>query len=76
MAPEVRRGAPPLPESDLYSLARTLEHVLGEDEPLLREWLRALSHEDPARRPRWDTRDPLVWLERIRRSLEKEVARV
>jgi serine/threonine protein kinase len=76
VAPEIRRGSPPLPESDLYSLARTLEHVFPGDEPLLLEWLEALTHEDPARRPRWDTRDPLVWLERIGRSLEKEVARV
>jgi serine/threonine protein kinase len=76
VAPEVRAGAPPLPESDLYSLARTLEHVSSGDEPLLHEWLEALGHEDPARRPRWETRDPLVWLERIRRTLEKEVAHV
>jgi serine/threonine protein kinase len=77
VAPEVRAGRPPLPESDLYSLAKTLGHVLGERPPLaLHEWLEALSDESPGRRPRWDTKDPLHWLERIKRSLEREVTRV
>jgi len=76
-APEVEAGAPPLPESDLYSLARTLECCLEEAPPArLGEWLSALTEREPARRPRWETRDPLRWLERIRRSLEREVARV
>ena len=76
-APEVRGGAPPLPESDLYALARTLEHVLGEEPPEeLAEWLSALTEHEPARRPRWEKRDPLVWLEGIQRSLSKEVSRV
>jgi serine/threonine protein kinase len=76
-APEVEAGAPPLPESDLYALARTLECSLGEAPPeRLGEWLAALTEREPARRPRWETRDPLRWLERIRRSLEREVARV
>jgi serine/threonine protein kinase len=81
-APEVKAGRPPLPESDLYALAKTLESCLEEDPPeRLREWLEALTEREPARRPRWETKDPLRWLERIRRSLErhsrtKEVSRV
>lgn len=79
-APEVRAGRPPLPESDLYALAKTLEESLEEDPPeRLGEWLQALTEREPARRPRWETRDPLRWLERIRRSLERrerEVSRV
>jgi serine/threonine-protein kinase len=76
-APEVEAGAPPLPESDLYALARTLECSLADAPPeRLGEWLLALTEHEPARRPRWETRDPLRWLERIRRSLEREVARV
>lgn len=76
-APEVRAGAPPLPESDLYALAKTLESVLEEEPPeRLEEWLSALTEHEPARRPRWETRDPLRWLERIQRSFEREVLRV
>jgi len=79
-APEVVAGAPPLPESDLYALARTLEASLEDAPPeRLAEWLAALTERDPARRPRWETKDPLRWLERIRRSLERnerEVSRV
>jgi serine/threonine protein kinase len=76
-APEVEAGRPPLPESDLYSLARTLECVLDEEPPEhLREWLDALTEREPARRPRWETKDPLRWLERLLRSLEREATRV
>jgi serine/threonine-protein kinase len=77
-APEVQNGGPPLPESDLFSLARTLEAVLREPPPeRVREWIEALTHKEPSRRPRWETRDPLRWLERIRRSLFlREVSRV
>jgi serine/threonine protein kinase len=71
-APEVKRGSPPLPESDLYSLARTLRASLaGAPPPRLAEWLEALTEPEPARRPRWETRDPLRWLERVRRSIER-----
>lgn len=71
-APEVRAGLPPLPESDLYALAQTLRSRLQEPAPeRLEEWLQALTHEEPARRARWETKDPLRWLERIRRSLER-----
>jgi serine/threonine protein kinase len=76
-APEVEAGAPPLPESDIYALGRTLECVLGEEPPeRLREWLLAATEREPARRPRWESRDPLRWLERILHSLEREVTRV
>jgi serine/threonine protein kinase len=78
-APEVVSGAPPLPESDLYALGKTLAAALGGDPrtgllpqgiPLgLKELLEALSDPKPARRPRWETKDPLRWLERVRRVL-------
>ncbi|MEZ0230536.1 MAG: serine/threonine-protein kinase [Planctomycetota bacterium] len=71
-APEVRAGKPPLPESDLYALAKTLDARLAAPPPArLAEWLEALTEREPARRPRWETKDPLRWLERIRRSLER-----
>jgi serine/threonine protein kinase len=72
-APEVVSGAPPLPESDLYSLGKTLEASLGEQAiPLpLRELIEALIDPKPARRPRWETKDPLRWLERVRRVLTR-----
>lgn len=69
VAPEVAAGLPPLPESDLYSLAVSLLHALGGDierrilpkdvpEALL-ALLVSLSRKEPERRPRWDKDDPL-----------------
>ena len=80
-APEVVAGAPPLPESDLYSLGKTLAASLGAEPrtgllpaglPLgLKELIEALTEPKPARRPRWETKDPLRWLERVRRVLTR-----
>lgn len=80
-APEVIEGRPPLPESDLYSLALSVLTALGGDpsrrilpegvpEPLL-ELLVALSRREPERRPRWGQPDsPIRWLDRIMPLLE------
>lgn len=73
VAPEVEAGLPPLPESDLYSLAVSVLWGLGADlehrvlpdrvpERLL-ELLVRLSARDPERRPRWDTESPLALLD-------------
>ena len=80
-APEVVAGLPPLPESDLYSLGKTLVVALGGDprDPLpprdlpapLAAFLAALTEREPARRPRWETRDPLRWLEQVREGLRR-----
>lgn len=76
VAPEVAAGQPPLPESDLYSLALSVLWALGGDvegrvlpegvpEPMLR-LLVEMSRPEAARRPRWDTpEDPLRRLERL-----------
>jgi serine/threonine protein kinase len=74
-APEIEAGSPPLPESDLYSLGLSVMWALGGDpfgrvlppgvpEPLL-ELLVALTRREASRRPRWDTRDPIRWLDRL-----------
>ena len=74
VAPEVAAGAPPLPESDLYSLGLTVLWALGGDverrvlpsrvpEPLL-ELLVRLTCRAPERRPRWDKESPLDLLSR------------
>lgn len=79
VAPEVAAGAPPLPESDLYSLGLTLLWSLGGDverrvlpdavpDPLL-ELLVRLSAREPERRPRWDTCSPLALLDRVMPAL-------
>lgn len=74
VAPEILAGRPPLPESDLYALGKTLAAVLGK-RPLparLEEFLLAMTHPEPSRRPRWETRDPLRWLEEIRAELTRK----
>jgi serine/threonine-protein kinase len=74
-APEILAGKPPLPESDLYSLGMTLVAAQGGDverrvlpagvpEDLLK-LVAKLTRKDPAARPRWDTRDPMVSFDRI-----------
>jgi serine/threonine protein kinase len=75
VAPEVAAGLPPLPESDLFALGKTLEVVLaGRSLPeRLHEFLAALTHPEPSRRPRWDKRDPLRWLEEIRSEVNRDV---
>ncbi len=73
-APEVVAGAPPVPESDLYALGKTLAFVLaGRSIPeRLAEFLAALTHPEPRKRPRWETRDPLRWLEEIRADVSRK----
>ncbi len=79
VAPEVAAGAPPLPESDLYSLSLSVMWALGGDvehrilpkgvpDPLL-ELLVLLASPRPERRPRWDTHSPLDLLDRLLPSL-------
>ena len=82
-APETLDGRPPLPESDLYSLGLSLVHVLGGDpekrelprapEALL-DWIVALTRKDPAKRPRWETDDPMASFDRIARKIAGEDA--
>ena len=74
-APETIRGAPPLPESDLYSLGLTMMHLLGGDiqdrelpknaPPPLLELLVALTRKDFTKRPRWGRDDPIAQFQRI-----------
>ncbi len=82
-APEVLEGRPPLPESDLYSLGLTLAAALGGDVERrelpsapaeLQEWIVAVTRKDPAKRPRWETEDPMAWFDRIARKLAGEAA--
>ena len=79
VAPEVEAGAPPLPESDLYSLGLSVLWALGGDvstrvlpagvpDPLL-DLLVSLCRREASRRPRWDTDDPLRRLDRVQRAL-------
>lgn len=74
-APEVVAGAPPTPESDLYSLGLTVLSALGADlesrrlpvgvpEPLL-QFLGRLTRRNPAERPHWDRQNPMRQLEQI-----------
>ncbi len=81
VAPEVRAGRPPLPESDLFSLGLTLAHALGGDverrvlpagvpDPLI-DFIVALTRRDPRERPCWGRLDPLQWLDRIVRDLRE-----
>ena len=78
VAPEIKEGKPPLPESDLYSLGLTMIYALGGD-PLtkeipdhvpipLREFYLNLSKQNPLERPSWEKLDLVERISDIRQE--------
>ena len=75
-APEIRQGKPPLPESDLYSLALTMTYAWGGDpitkthpdyvHPLLQKFVTDLTQQNPLERTNWEKQDLIKRLSDIR----------
>ena len=76
VAPEIKQGKPPLPESDLYSLSLTMIYALGGD-PIaqslpdqvpqpMQEFCMDLIRYNPIDRPNWDKQDLVARLSDVR----------
>ena len=79
VAPEVKNGNPPLPESDFYSLGLTLIYAFGGDPlaksipapvpDLLKKFCISLSHPDPMQRLSWEKQDVIAALSDVRQQV-------
>lgn len=78
-APEITKGMPPLPESDIYGAGLVLMHALGGDtikktlpndtEPKLADYCNSLLRYDINERPNWDKDNPLERLASLRQEI-------
>ncbi len=78
-APEMLKGKPPLPESDMYSLGLTLLYALGGDAIAktfpthvpkeLQQFCNELMTFDPLKRPNWENGDLISKLSTVREKV-------